>query len=139
MKKFLLKFCTLIICIMMLFAEISSSLASSTANDENIIQKNVEEDETVTEVYTQYKGIGESIWKGLKSAFAELMERIFSTFILIIGLGVRGLISVVAGFELSIDNILFDRYKNTSLSFFKNDIGSSTRNSRESIIDSWSY
>lgn len=54
---------------------------------------------------------------------ANIFEIIISWFILKMGQGLRGLISVIANEPLSIDALVFDRYNATALTFFTDDIG----------------
>lgn len=49
---------------------------------------------------------------------ADLFERVVAFFVLLMGRGLNGLISIVAGQDLTLDALIFDRYANTSLSFF---------------------
>lgn len=51
----------------------------------------------------------------------ELLETMFSIFVIAMGNIFKNLISIIIGKDLSIDALVFDRYAKTSLTFFSND------------------
>lgn len=79
---------------------------------------NLEELVGVSEQFYDESGIGDS-----PEDDAELYEIVISWFILTVGRLLNGLISIVAGDDISIGTLVFDQYSRTTLTFFKNDIG----------------
>ena len=57
------------------------------------------------------------------NTLVELLEKMFTLFVVVMGNIFKNLISIMLGSDLSIDALVFDRYPKTTLTFFKNDNG----------------
>ena len=55
------------------------------------------------------------------NTLVELLEKMFTLFVIAMGNIFRNLISIIIDANLSIDALIFDRYPKTTLTFFKND------------------
>lgn len=95
-------------------SEYSINVECVTANDPMLPYTKYDEQRVREDIKT-YNGTY------ITEAPTEWHERMFISVILWIGKGIRGLISLVIPGKLSIDALIFDRYKETTLTFFKAD------------------